>query len=591
MYIQKNTVRPNRTLNFALNNFVGGLNNKSEILEDNDAYDLDNMLFHVDGVMEKRYGSEEYDSLALDAAVTWLDEFKPYSDSDKMIRATNAKLYADTTLIKNVAGQVHGVNYQGMYFFVDGDELYVYGKFPQVTSTHEVVTGTPNPGYVAMKVVNPPGGYVPLGISYTVGAYNYNYTTSTVWYEPCTNELNDTYKGANVIPENPSYIVVHNGRLYVSGSDKDNDNVFITDVQNPFYFAVYLPIQLPPNSDKVAGLYVYDNSVVVGRKNDVYVISGETNKPNVGFDVFNLRKLNVHVGFASQKAVSVVNNFLFFLGSDGVVYSLNSTKYDEKLVSSIVVSDKIDIFKRPIALGNDDIPNSASLFFQENWYLSIKDKVLVYNTRFKAWTKLTKLDARCFYVKDNVLLWGNDNGKTAQFSNDYYDFGVPYEALYTTKNFDLHDPASYKWFKEFMIIAHTFNDYKSDVRFHFEIDYVEQDATHTVSNQMSVWGKTKWGEVFTKKNVNISLPILLGMRGRFIRITFKNSYHLATILTNLVDLDTYPDKAEGVLVKVSEDGNFYLYTDSAWEQQVELDLNQPMRVYQIIGQYEMRGTR
>src|SRR5690606_2606183 len=104
-----------------------------------------------------------------------------------------------------------------------GDKIRVYGKFPQSTTTYEEVIGTPVDDYVVLEVVNPPADYTPLDTSHTRGVTKYDYNNLKVWYEPCQNEKTDAYKGENVLPEKPKYIVNHNGRIFLSGSEKDDD--------------------------------------------------------------------------------------------------------------------------------------------------------------------------------------------------------------------------------------------------------------------------------------------------------------------------------------------------------------------------------
>ena len=91
------------------------------------------------------------------------------------------------------------------------------------------------------------------------------------------NEFKDNYKGANKVPLKAKYIASHSGRIYVSGADKDNDNVYISDIKSPFYFPVSLPMQLPPNSDKITGIKV-DEEVIEMTVSDVCKALGKNIK-------------------------------------------------------------------------------------------------------------------------------------------------------------------------------------------------------------------------------------------------------------------------------------------------------------------------
>lgn len=591
-YIQRNTPPPNKILNFSLRDFSGGLNNRSELLESNQASRLMNMRFTDDTIMEKRLGTEKYSDYTTTTPITFIDEFKPYNATNVLLKATDTALYNGTLELKSVTGRITGTNFSGKYFFTDGDKIYAYGKFPETSTTYEVVIGTPSLLATVMEVVNPPSGYTPLGTSHTRGVVRYDYTNKKVWYEPCQLEMEDTFKGANVLPEKPKYAVVHDGRLFISGAQKDNDNVYISDVRNPYYFPVTLPMQVPPNSDEVNGLAVFDDSVVVGRFNDLHVIRGKTNRTDVGMEVFTLRRLNSHTGFANQQSVNMAHNFLFFVGSDGNMYSLSNTKYDEKTLATTLLSRTIDVEKAPIGVSIEDMQQAVSYFHDDLWYVSVADKVLVYSYRHLAWTVYDNLFIRSFYKKDNELIWGNDAGEICQFKENYFlDKGYPYFAYWTSKSFDMDDANSYKQFREFFIVAHTFNDRKSDIHLGFEVDYVDINNTVLIENLISVWGLAKFGERFISRNINASLPFQIGRRGRNIRFTVSNGYRVLPSVRGVDELDSLEGRINGVISYVENENRYYKYEAYKWSPLNDSALNQAMRVYQINGDYEMRGKR
>ncbi len=591
-YIQKLTPPPNKTLNFSLDNFVGGLNNRSEQLQPNEASSMMNMRFVDETVMENRYGQKYYDTLVLDSPVIFIDEFKPYADANVLLRATAGKFYINDLILTTISGKPCGTNHNGRYFFSDGVKLWVYGRFDQVTSTYCTIIGTPINNYVLLEIVSPASDATRLDTTHTQGVLNVDYTNFKVFYVPCQNEFVDTFSGANVVPSGVKFITSHNGRLFVSGDQKDDDNVFITDIQNPFYFPVTLPIQLPPNSDMVVGMCVYDNSVVVGRKEDIYAIYGSTNRTGMGVDVFQLRKLNSHTGFANQDAVKVAHNYMFFLGNDGNAYSLASTRTNEKLLSTTILTKNIDITKDPLNLSPTDIYTASSYFFKDEWHLSIGDKVLVYSYIHLQWTVYNMMDARSFYVINNQLIWGRSDGHTATFDETtFLDFGLPYQSYWYSKRFDMGDANAFKQFREFFLVAYTYEFYVSDVNITFEIDYDDVSDRVVVSNQMSVYGKAKWGDRYITRNISESLPFVIGRRGRSIRFKLSCSYNKDGEVATYADLEFYLGKKNGLLVYVTGESKYYLYEDGAWQEITIEGLNQRMKIFQVNGDYEMRGKR
>ena len=138
-YIQKTIPSPNKVFEFSLNDFSGGMNNASKQLNANEATEILNMKFSDTTLMEKRKGQDYYDELVikdneeipLPDEITFIDEFKPYTNPDVLIRASKLKIYADSTKIADVFGDVCGVNFNGIYVFADGSDLYAYGTFPK----------------------------------------------------------------------------------------------------------------------------------------------------------------------------------------------------------------------------------------------------------------------------------------------------------------------------------------------------------------------------------------------------------------------------------------------------------------------------
>lgn len=591
-FIQKNTPPPNTILTFTLKDFSGGLNNSSDQLKDNESSSILNMEFADESILEKRKGQVHFDEFVTSTPSYYIDEFKPYQDENVLVRATDTHVYIENEVLTNVQGKISGINHDGKYIFADGNKLYVYGLFPQVTSTYVKITGTAVNDYVLLEIISPADGHTKLGTEHVKGVLNVDYTNFKVFYEPCENEFKDTYKGANVVPTNIRYLVSHNGRVFASGNDKDDDNVFITDVRNAFYFPVSLPIQMPPNSDKIVGMIVYDNSVVIGRQHDIHAIFGNTNRPDMGIEVFNLKRINTHTGFANNHSVDIAHNYLFFLGNDGNMYALGSTRTDDKQLSTTIISQQIDLKKTPINININDLSKANSTFFGDLWYVNIDDKTLIYSYRLRAWTMFKGLNSKCMYVLNNKLIWCNDKGRTVAFSDtEYLDFGAPYEAHWHSKMFDMNESSTYKQFREFYIVAHTYGDYNSDINILFEIDYSDVKDKVTIINQISSWGKSVWGDRLINRNINESLPFVIGKRGRNIRFKITNGHNLRGETATYSNLEYYIGREEGMVIKVLDENKYYLYTNNAWKLMNEDDLNQRMKFYQINGEYETRGKR
>lgn len=607
-YVQRNAPPPNKVNTMTLRDFTGGLNNRSTQLEDHQASDILNMKFTDDTIMEKRTGIEYVGTLDLPAAITYFDTIKPYAmtiveekedelpaviDVDRYVVASDSEMYVNGVKVADLAGRMMGKNYMGKYFFADGAKLRVYGKFPQVSTTLEKVIGTPVNDYVVMDVVTPPKGFTPAAAPRIIGTYRYDYTNKKIWYEPCKYEVDDTSKGSNVLPNKPKYLEVNKDRMYISGSQEDDDNVFITDIGNGYYTPVYLPIQMPPNSDMVTGLKVFHDSVVVGRKNDVHIIYGNTNRNDVSQELYRLKRVNAHAGFASQQAIEQVTNYLFYVGTDRNIYSMLTPKTDTDMLVTTMLNTQIDINKAPINLSTADLSKAISCYYKDEWYLVIGDKVLIYSYRHRAWTMyyFQNVVVSGIGIQNGELLLGLTTGRIVKFNVSYSDLGVPYLSYWKSKNYDAGQPVYEKFYRDFYIIANSYINAPSTINLFFEVDYIDTTNKFDVQNLIALWGTAVFGDSFFSRNINASKPLYVGQRGRTIRISLQNGYFPSGSVATYADLLNVTGTKQDMLYYVTSESAYYAYEKFNWVKKTENDLYQPMKVFEINGQFEFRGVR
>jgi hypothetical protein len=576
-----------------LRDFTGGLNNRSTQLEDNQASDLINMKFVDDTLMEKRNGIEYEGTFDAGAPITYMDVYRPYQEADVHIVCTDAKVYADGVEIKTVLGKVNGKTYLGKYYFADGENLYVYGDHPDTGDTHNVITGTPPVGKSVLRIVTPPAGFTPLASPEIIGKWQYDYTAGTAWYEPCQFEIDDTYKGANVFPTKPKYVEVNGDRLYISGSADDNDNVYISDIGNALYTPVFLPIQMPPNGDQVTGLKVFHDSVVVGRAHDIHTIYGNTNRTELSAELFRLKRINAHSGFASQDAIAQVTNYLFYVGTDGNIYSMLTPKTDTDMLVTTMLNRQIDITKTPISILPESFSDASSVYHKDEWYVTMGNKILVYSYRHQSWTMyyFRSVTITSFIVFNGTLLMSTSDGRLVKFGVGYSDLGEPFQAYWKSKNFDAEQPIYEKYFRDFFIIANSYANSPSTITLSFEVDYVNLSNKFNVSSKIAVFGTSLWGDYFLSRNINASRPFLLGERGRSVRVTLQSGYFKDGEVADNATLQNVLETKEGMLYYVIDEDAYYAYENFTWVKKTDDDLYQPMKVFEINGQYEFRGVR
>lgn len=601
-YLQ-NPPRPNERYDIVINDFSGGLNNRTDVIDASESPYVVNMRYDETKGFVKRNGTEFFDSTDLPDPILYIDEYRPYTEPDQLIRATKNGIFLGSERIKNITGQISGLNFNGLYFFADGEKLHAFGSFPQEQVEPFIrIIGTPTPGNHLFTVENPPADYVPLDTTYTVGVTVYSYTSNQVWYEPCQNEILDTYKGANVVPTGLQFLTDLNGRMYASGAKDSDDTVYITDIQNPYYFPVYLPLQLPPNSDAVRGLATFDNSVVVSREYDMYAIRGNSNRLDTGDNLYELFKLNTHTGFANNESHDVAHNYLFYVGADGQCYALMNVTSGENL-STTILNKQVDFLKQPfykfdstnkVPLTKQDVVKARTYFFQNNWHVAVGDQIALYNYETQAWSLYNGLNASAFYHKDYKLIIGRNDGRTTVFTDQYLDLGEPFLATWWSKRLDLGDPLTFKHFRDFFISLYPHVDHASDVRITVLVDGKQVNVIDIARSVIARYGKAVWGDMYVTVDSVVQIPFYVNLRGRFIQFKVSNAWNVAKEVFEFGDLTTVvPRTFNETLAKVTSENKYYLFTDGdvSWVEKKEEDLNQPLKFIQLAGDYELRRRR
>ena len=596
-FIRTTKLEPAKIKEFSFDDFSGGLNNRSTPmqLDYNEASEISNMTFITNGGMEKRKGTEIYDDVELEDAIIYMDVYKPINADEVLLRATETEVYAGETKICDVFGQIQGVNYIGNYYFVDGTNYYVYngtkvyiikqppeallsanantGASSIVLATWDnriqagmdiqiegingtevfeidtateatktiVLTDVTTKDFLAGELVR---FYVPLDENYYEGVYKTDETLNLKWYEPCAFELDDDYKGESYIPQNCTCIQFDSERLFVAGDYNLPNEIFISDINNPYYFPAFIGMQCSPNGDTIQDLVQFDNAIIVCREYDIYAIYGETADLNLA-NIFYMRKLDTHTGVSSINNAKLAHDYMFYLGNDLNVYAMRTPRGDsESLSTTMLNKDKVSLYSPPLNITYLDIESSNCIFYNDEYYINVKDMILVYNYIYRAWTVYNGLNATSFVIKNNELLIGTSDGTIIKFCDEYNDNDVAIECYYKSGQYTFGSPINYKDFLDVYVVTHAYDSYESSLELVNLIDYHEASMDTNIQTLLSRFGVSIFGSSLLSNNISHSDNIPINLRGR-----------------------TY---------------TFILANDV---------IDEPMKVYQLSGTYKLRGVR
>lgn len=569
---------------FTLSNFGGGLNNVNgdTTIADNQATDCKNMMFISDEIMEKRYGTTAIDDLVLEDPITWIDKYRPTIGEAVLIRATDSEIYVGDTKLCDVEGRVSGVNYIGKYYFVDGKKLMVYDGTTYYKicvswtyPTEDVAANATSikvkyiPDYVttdkSLHVILADGTkatlsisgvdrttntisvttghtaaipketglyfYVPLsGETVFEGTEVWDSTNHYAYYEPCENQLSDDFAGTPYLPDLPDVITIHKDRIFIAGDSEAPHNVYMSSIVSPLYFPAKASVSAKPDGNKIVALIVFDSALIIARHTDIYVLYGSSEYQGITDDPFYIKQMDVSIGLMSSNCYAILHNFMFYLGYDGRFYKLNTPTTFVEYLMTRPLTEFVDLFSTPLNLTSEDMKDISAVAYNNEYLINIRDKTLVYSYRNQAFTYYEGLCGRSLYTNGVDLYIGRSDGRVAIFDKTVYsDLGVPIEAIYETKRFDLNSPINYKYFLQCLVSAHAYDDYRSSIQLQLEVDfYYKSNAAiiynkHPINSNLSNFNVTAPEKLVSAKNIIKSEWIKLNYKGRTIKFKYSNN--------------------------------------------------------------------
>ena len=604
----------NTKLSFVLNDFSGGLvNNVNDAkMKDNQSPDMLNMMFRIDGLLQKRPGTIFINETPFVDDLIRVIPYEYEANREVLLYLNSQGLYYKSNdefkcVWENNGFDLKYAHFMGTLYFTDGLFIYSYNHTDKKTC----------------KIVNPPSDFTPNPKPAVTGVHkdkliktlSSGVNVYEKWYEPCQYELEDGYKGSNFIPPCIDCFIVHKDRLYISGGSFSPNMIWISDLLNPFYFPSALPIQTPPDDDVITAFHVYNDELIIGRRDSIYALFGNTNR-NDSIEQYRLIKVNSHTGMANSYSADNVYHMMFFAGTDGNFYKLNPPTTSNNTLYTSQLNTTLDITMPPFNLVSDDIRSAITIFDGTNglWYVQIADITLVYSYQLRAWTRYNHIDATTFFKLNNVVHFSRLTGCIYRFADkegnqkyydDYFDLDtgdviqLPICAYWTSRNMDMGTPARVKQFRDTYITSECFDDYATTINVKYEVDYVDIREEFKIENEVSKWDRAIFDvSKFVSRNIDRSLPLMINRRGRTIKVYFGCGYEYWG------SMPTVPPPgliSEYQLVYVKEDEKLYLrvprrdgYTDKKDKYFIEFpeeELNQALLVHNIMGIYELKGYR
>lgn len=570
-WINNTKYTPPERFTFRLNDFTGGINNVTTEtrIRMNEASDMLNVRFEQDGLLKKRGGfrvEQKFSELLTGVVGNVLRVFqiKPASTNDKgyMLLVDGTKMVYITTKgkVKQIPWSravndvpIDGCQFGDKFMFVDGGMYINFFKISELESDTGEAEKDKAWHYLICN---------PWGVPKPKPAYRGEYLekpypgaeerAKLYCYQPCEYEMEDGYKGANMCDNFfATMIRIHKDRLFVTGNvgrkswnkPPDPNMIYISDIMNPAYFPASLPIQVPPTGDKITCMRPFNDSLIIGRKDDVYSITGNTNRSDAG-TLFTLKKINTHTGMANNYSADIVFNYLFYVGSDGNCYKLTSTSTSELLLNTQQLNLKVNFTFPPFNKTLKEIQNAHTAFdpVRGEWHMQVGNDTFIYNYRNFAWVRWKGVECiqfipameKFYYIKYDGSFNVVDDSIMYDVHSDMPDVKIPIQMYWASKNIDFDMPSRVKQIRDTFLISEIVGEEPSTIKIMYETDYVAVTKEHTINNEIAKWNMAMWDtHRFVSKNIVRSLPIIVGRRCRNFKVFIQNGYNFQKVVHDL----------------------------------------------------------
>lgn len=488
---------------------TGGLNDNLSTLQvaDNEATDIQNVIFDNGGALIKRYGYQNITgtttpAFKLGASVTGVPGIAYYQKTDgtKYIFA-----------IGNNAGQAQGYS----------KTIDAGGGIPTSTWANQG-TGNLPASFTNNQLVTFSAAENTLVM--TVAGSSSNTTYPSAW-----QATGNVYQFTSD-PDCPKakYNAYHKNILFLAGDPSRPSRISFSDLTVGItnWIATDFFDLDTNNGQYITGLISAFGNLYIFENNSIWMLSG-TNR-----DDFSLQKMVDNVGTLSQQSIAIVNNNIFFITSqnDIAVYDGNfSVKFISSKIRNTIGQNNFNRAAQSIGLAYSSYRYKDLDYYASESTLgsSTNNQVLLFDTYRQAWTKLDAMNTNSWAVIPNssgvnTMVFGDYNGlvysypsigrysdpsNTCDGSNNCTTTSSSIYSFYQTKWFRYPDVAlGDKYLRLLKTYIINSSSTTSTLSIEVKSDYADTGNMYTVNYSPSgaLWAVSKWDEAtWTGGGLNI----------------------------------------------------------------------------------------
>lgn len=482
--------------------FSGGLNDKESplMINDNEASDLQNIMFSIKGPITKRTGYTIFASTPVSTGfpITSIYDYEMEGGTSYLLASAGAVVskWNTSSLDWDVLSSSMGSG---------TDDYYDYAVFQD---TCVVVNGVDVP----QKWIVGTGALADLDTGTDPNDWRPNYAElvevwdNRLWFSGKMEEANGGV--ADAVVHNRVRFSSNYGTYKFEGADAWPPNYYIDFFEDT----------------NITGMRPIKNRLAVFGLDNIFLIGG-TDPTN-----YFKTKIMSDIGCVADRTIKTVENDLFFLSPTGHIYSFTGNEV-------ILLSDKITTTIN--GLNKNVLDKACAEIYPKyhQYWLSVADGssstnnlILVFNYKLGAWSKYAGINAATLAqrkVSNVIYLYsgdaGNDSYLYLQDSGDN-DNSSAINAYLETKYFGEGLPEYKKTFDALYVLADMSGDYNLKIKYNLDFDKISRSVNMSLYASGALWNTAIFGtDVFATESTTFE-KIPINKTGRFIQVKFTNEY-------------------------------------------------------------------
>ncbi len=467
----------------------GGLNNAFSpiVIEDNEASDLQNVVFTISGSFKKRSGFEAV-------------------NEDNVGNTCGIKYIKFSTGTRFLVGVFDNDRIYKMDYGASGPD----GTWDDITGDISFNAGVNNLSTFA------------VGEDTLIIEDGIDSTAPYIW----------TNNAAAVLPlggGSPKATVVafHKNMAFAAGNEDATSTLYFSDLGDITNWTTGLSgnVGVETNDGSIIRALVPGfDALYIFKDYSIFRLTG-TDK-----DSFQLQKMVSGVGVTSPQAVSLIGNQFFFTTGQGAVYLYDGAIGLKKISSKIAGTLKTDLSYSRYAY-------VSSLTYDDDYYVSVStsgsstnDLVLMFDTFSLSWTNFKGMNINAMTVADDgagrdKIFFGDYSGTVCKYPQGNNDNNVAIDAYYITKQFNYPELGPTKNFKVLTVyFAEESTAYNLEVTAIKDFETTGTTTSVDLSTGTgSVFGTAVYGTDVYGGDSIVTSRIETNLEGSFYKIKFANA--------------------------------------------------------------------